>query len=240
MLLKKHPRYSVIISDCGTVVRYYHSNKDVSLRHDKDGYLIFSYWDRVDKRQRNLRVHRLVAETFIPNPENHPVINHKDGNKENNSSHNLEWCTISHNTKHAYDTGLAKPLTCQDSPHTSLTNEDVHNICRDIELGMRNVDIRKKHGISKAVLDHIRYGNTWSDIKSQYDMTISRKGRLGKLTVFWVLDKLNEGLTAKEIVEQVKSEGVTVDTVYNISSGRVYSYWVEEYKNQSPETRGNS
>lgn len=53
-------------------------------------------------------VHRLVAETFLENKNKYLVVNHIDGNKQNNNVSNLEWCTISHNVKHAYKTGLAK------------------------------------------------------------------------------------------------------------------------------------
>lgn len=56
-------------------------------------------------------VHRIMAITFIPNPDNHPIINHIDGNKQNNSIENLEWCTYAHNNQHAIDTGLSKKIT---------------------------------------------------------------------------------------------------------------------------------
>lgn len=60
----------------------------------------------VNRKNRN--VHRLIAETFIPNPNNLPCVNHKDGNKQNNAVDNLEWCSHSENTLHSYRTGLQK------------------------------------------------------------------------------------------------------------------------------------
>ena len=58
------------------------------------------------EKPTTLYTHRVVAEHFIPNPNNDPVVNHIDGNKKNNEASNLEWATSSENTLHAIDNGL--------------------------------------------------------------------------------------------------------------------------------------
>lgn len=75
------------------------SNKRVSVILNKNG-----------KKTCHL-VHRLVAEAFIPNPENKETVNHIDGNTQNNSINNLEWATRSENVQHAYDNGLYPNIT---------------------------------------------------------------------------------------------------------------------------------
>lgn len=54
-------------------------------------------------KRKTFRVHRLVAQAFLPNPNSYEVVNHIDGNKYNNCVENLEWCTYSYNTKHTYE-----------------------------------------------------------------------------------------------------------------------------------------
>lgn len=62
------------------------------------GYLVVEL--RKGREGKHLRVHRLVAEAFLPNPDNLPEVNHKDENKHNNAVDNLEWCTRSYNKKY--------------------------------------------------------------------------------------------------------------------------------------------
>ena len=78
----------------------------LSLHDNSNGYLRCDM--NIDGAPKSYLVHRLVANAFIPNPENKPFVNHIDGNKHNNSANNLEWCTKSENEKHAWAIDLKK------------------------------------------------------------------------------------------------------------------------------------
>lgn len=80
------------------------ANKFLNKSVHKCGYVKVSLIK--DKRVKTYLVHRLVASNFIDNPNNYTVINHKDGNKQNNCVDNLEWCAVSTNTKHAFNNNL--------------------------------------------------------------------------------------------------------------------------------------
>ena len=72
-----------------------------------NGYLSV-YVKNKDGKYRYCYVHRLVAQAFIPNPENKKEVNHLDGNKLNNCVDNLEWVTREENIRHAFDNELIK------------------------------------------------------------------------------------------------------------------------------------
>lgn len=78
---------------------------ETSKRKTKQGYLCTRLLDK-NNNSKCEYVHILVANAFIPNPQNKPTVNHKDGNKHNNYIENLEWSTYSENNKHAIDFGL--------------------------------------------------------------------------------------------------------------------------------------
>lgn len=79
---------------------------------------------------KNALVHRLVAEAFIPNPNNLPQVNHKDGDKNNNTVENLEWCTASYNIRHAYDNGLMIYSSDEHMKHMSELGRN--KVCKSI------------------------------------------------------------------------------------------------------------
>ena len=96
------PKY--MISNKGRIVNS--RNEEKAIHSDKRHYKNVVLYDQGVGIHK--RVHRLVAEAFIPNPDNKPDINHIDGDKTNNSVENLEWVTKSENMCHAYRTGLIK------------------------------------------------------------------------------------------------------------------------------------
>lgn len=100
------------VSNLGRVKSNY-NKKDNELTIKKTyvndhGYEIVNLYNHISKKGYKCRVHRLVAEAFNKNEHGYNVVNHIDGNKLNNNSNNLEYCSVSDNVKHAYDIGLRK------------------------------------------------------------------------------------------------------------------------------------
>lgn len=85
------------------------SPKFLTPQYDKDGYIIYTVYNKITKKSKKFKGHRLLAMAFIENPLNLEIVNHKDGNKSNNELKNLEWVTNAENIKHAYDNGLTIP-----------------------------------------------------------------------------------------------------------------------------------
>ena len=123
--MKHHPVYNhLIIHEDG---RIFSEKTNKFLKHHiNKGYAVFS--TRLNGRKNKaifLRVHRLVAETYIENTNNKPFVNHIDGNKLNNSINNLEWVTSKENMIHASKNNLLTVMKGTDHSSSKLTEEDV-------------------------------------------------------------------------------------------------------------------
>lgn len=125
MLMTEHPIYNnYLITTNGEVIskNYRNTRKNglKTLMPTVDGYLCVG----VDNNKK-VTVHRLVAQTFIPNPDRKETVNHINGVKTDNRVENLQWATRSENVKHAFDTGLKKP--------SNLGKFGTHPLCKKIK-----------------------------------------------------------------------------------------------------------
>jgi hypothetical protein len=109
-------------------------------------------------------VHRLVALAFLPNPDNLPQVNHKDGNKLNSHVDNLEWCTAQQNIRHAYDTGLVSKVFGEAHHRTTLTNNQVLEMRDMYAKGNTLTQIAKEFGMKLPTVQKIIRRERWSHI----------------------------------------------------------------------------
>lgn len=118
---------------------------------------------------KTIKIHRAVAQTFIPNPENKEDVNHKDGNKLNNNVENLEWTTTSENMVHSFAMGLhdSNVYKSINSPVAKLTKEEVrfikeHYIPFDSDYGTHG--LARKFGVSKSTIFRIINNESYTNI----------------------------------------------------------------------------
>lgn len=118
---------------------------------------------------KNYYLHRLMAIAFIPNPNNYPVINHKDGNKLNCNLSNLEWCTHSDNDKHSLNMGLRSTSAYNKikvgENSRRFSDEDVCEIFDMFESGMSKQEISEKFGCYSSVICNIINGKTYKAVE---------------------------------------------------------------------------
>lgn len=125
---------------------------------DKDGYR--RHFMRYKNKSKNKLAHRLVAETFIPNPENKTQVNHKDGNKLNNKVDNLEWCNCQENITHACKTGLRKNKG-EHNIKSKLKGYEVNQIKHALSSGVKPKDLAKEYGVTRSTIYDIKNKKTW-------------------------------------------------------------------------------
>ena len=123
---------------------------------------------RFNNKNHTRTIHRLLATAFIPNPENLPVVNHKDGNKYNFDISNLEWCTLSYNQLHASNT---LGMRGENIGTSVLTEKLVEEICKYINIGLQIPKIKEKLkiiNVSDGTLYQIKQNKTWKHITNKY------------------------------------------------------------------------
>ena len=137
-----------------------YNGKILRPRLKPNGYL--QYGLTRDGKTRTFKSSRLIAKTFLPNPENKLTVNHKNGIKNDDRLENLEWATISENTQHAVDTGLLKPKMGEDVRGAKITNEQALQISHLLDKGVDYRIIAQAFGVHKMCIQDIKHGRTWT------------------------------------------------------------------------------
>jgi hypothetical protein len=120
-----------------------------------------------NKTSSSFLVHRLVAQAFIPNPNNKPCINHKNGIKTDNRTNNLEWCTHKENSQHAFKTELMIGLRGELNNSAKLTRLEVIDIRKRKANGEPIINSYRYYGrkVAKITIKNIWDNKTWKHIK---------------------------------------------------------------------------
>lgn len=174
--ISEYPDYEV--SNCGRVktkarrVRYVHAvtraehfrqTEETFLKtyYNKQGYRFVQLYK--DGKSKNLTIHRLVATVFLTPPSSYDmVVNHKDGNKLNNTVDNLEWCTNEYNHQHATQNGLkAKGSSIGTS---KLNEQSVHAIKWFLHKGVGHQELAIAFMVSRPTINMIANKKLWKQV----------------------------------------------------------------------------
>jgi hypothetical protein len=132
------------------------------LRLSLDNYGYRKVSLQVDCQRKTPKVHRLVAMAFLPNPNNLPLVNHKDLNKQNNTVDNLEWCDHKHNTRHAAAAGATLSFR-----RRKLSESDLIQIRELSAAGAPINDIARLIGVSYGCIHAFLNGRTYHEFSGQ-------------------------------------------------------------------------
>jgi hypothetical protein len=121
----------------------------------RNGYL------RIDLNNKTFTIHRLVAEAFIPNPDNKSQVNHINGIKTDNRVENLEWVTQSENIRHAIKIGIKKPSLGENNGASKLKVNQILEI-RNSCLSSRKLALI--YGVDKSIILDVKNKKTWKHV----------------------------------------------------------------------------
>lgn len=139
------------------------NGKGSILKGSNDRYSTVSLYKSGKEKRRT--IHRLVAETFIPNPHNKPQVNHKDGIRENNHIDNLEWCTSKENINHALEIGIGTIGERNGlSKFSNKQVEDLRKVFKPYDSKYGGAALARKYGTSNKTMHYILTNRTYKNI----------------------------------------------------------------------------
>ena len=120
---------------------------------------------QIKLKKKIKRIHRLVAISFLPNPDNLPEVDHIDENKKNNNVNNIEWVTPCENIRRSYRTGSRDHMIAENSPSNVLTEIQVLEIKKLLEKEeFSQRKLAKKFGVHHSTIRKIINGKSWAHV----------------------------------------------------------------------------
>jgi|SRR5574343_247285 hypothetical protein len=163
--IEEFPNY--MVSNFGNV-RGNYSGIILKPYYNEKGYSMVTLC-KPKQAQANRFIHRLVAKTFIENPNNYDQVNHIDGNKSNNCISNLEWCNYTQNKLHAVNVLNAFKFLKNKPIARKLTVEQVIKIKQIFTSSVVTTDlinsIASEHDVNPQTIRCIYWGKTWKDVE---------------------------------------------------------------------------
>lgn len=154
--------YKYIMNIYGDVINIT-NGKCVFVKKSLNGSGYYRVHLKINNKHKDFVIHRLIAINFIPNPNNKPEINHKNGIKSDNSIDNLEWVNRSENVLHAFRNKLKISAKGERHGRSKLTEEDVFNI-RKIGNSLSAYKVGKMFSVGHRAIRLILIGETWTHI----------------------------------------------------------------------------
>ena len=167
-----------LLNDKYTVDSYgnianYATGRMLTARKNKKGYIVYDLYLEQGKKSAVLS-HRAVASYFLENFSKYLQVNHIDCNKENNHYKNLEMVTNQENSAHAAANGLMVSLKGQENPFSKYTEEQIHNICKFLELGYHRDAIAEVLNVPNHLVKGIKSRKRWVHVSEKYTFNKSK------------------------------------------------------------------
>lgn len=169
----KKTRY--VVSKDGKV---YNMQTNKYMKTDKvynTGYRAIRLTEKSIGLNKKVSVHRMVAETFIPNPNNLPEVNHIDLDKQNNHLSNLEWVSKRENSVHKVKNNVGPFLPGEANKTAKYSDSQIEEVCKMLSTGCKPKVISNKTGVSTAMISMIKIGKVRTHQSSKYNWKVVHK-----------------------------------------------------------------